>query len=59
MRAALYGGRTLFDTLAFTAVNRYKCGDDLVHYIRELYSNSVIMLWHGNWSDHTGAARAA
>jgi hypothetical protein len=28
----------------------------LVHYIRDLYSNNVIMLLHGNWSDHTGAA---
>jgi hypothetical protein len=27
-----------------------------VHYIRDLYSNNVIMLLHGNWSDHTGAA---
>jgi hypothetical protein len=31
----------------------------LVHYIRDLYSNNTIMLLNGNWSDHTGAARAA
>jgi hypothetical protein len=31
----------------------------LVQYIRDLYSNNMIMLLHGNWSDHTGAARAA
>ena len=31
----------------------------LVHYIRDSYSNSMIILWHDDWSDHTGAARAA
>ena len=31
----------------------------LVHYIRDLYSNNTVMLLDGNWSDHTGAARAA
>ena len=33
--------------------------DLLVQYIRDLYSNNMIKLLHGNWSDHTGAARAA
>ena len=31
----------------------------LVQYIRDLYSNNTIVLLHDNWSDHTGAARAA
>jgi cytochrome b561 len=31
----------------------------LVHYICDLYSNNMIVLLHDNWSDHTGAARAA
>jgi len=31
----------------------------LVHYIRDWYSNNTVMLLDGNWSDHTGAARAA
>jgi hypothetical protein len=31
----------------------------LVQYIRDLYSNNMIILWHDNWSDQTGAARAA
>ena len=33
--------------------------DELVHYIRDLYSINTIMLLDGNWSDHPGAARAA
>ena len=31
----------------------------LVQYIRDLYSNNMIVLLHDNWSDHIGAARAA
>jgi hypothetical protein len=31
----------------------------LVQYIRDWYSNNMIELLHDNWSDHTGAARAA
>jgi len=30
-----------------------------VQYIRDLYSNNMIVLLDDNWSDHTGAARAA
>jgi pimeloyl-ACP methyl ester carboxylesterase len=31
----------------------------LVQHIRDLYSNIMIILLHDNWSDHTGATRAA